>query len=386
MPNHKHILFLFIGVLVVVGLYFYMPYKHLTQNVIADDSFKDGQVIKLPDVGPAVTHIKTPESVRALYMTSWVAGTSSIRDRVINLLDTTEANAVVIDIKDATGKIAFTLQDEPFASLESSNNRIPNIKDLIEKLHAKNIYVIGRIAVFQDPYLIKKWPEEAVKTDTDRTLAWQDRKGIGWFDAGSQKVWDYVVDLARESHDVGFDEINFDYVRFPSDGDMNDIYFPISDGKSKPDVIESFFQYLDMKLRATDDPIVISADLFGLTTTTSDGLGIGQVLEKALPYFDFVDPMVYPSHFPDTWNGFANPADHPYDIIKITMDSAVSKAKSINENPLKIRPWLQDFNMGAVYTAEMVRAQITATYDSGLNSWLIWDPKNIYTKGALLPI
>ena len=223
MPNHKHLIFLFVGVLAVVGVYFYAPYEYVAQNVEADDSFKDGEVVKLPEIGNFVSHVKTPEAVKALYMTSWVAATPSIRDRVIKLVDTTEANAVVIDIKDATGKIAFSIDKEPFASLGSSENRISNIKDLISELHTKDIYVIGRIAVFQDPYLIKKWPDQAVKTDTDKKVAWVDRKGIGWFDAGSEKVWDYVVDLAKESHNVGFDEINFDYIRFPSDGNMKDI-------------------------------------------------------------------------------------------------------------------------------------------------------------------
>jgi hypothetical protein len=325
--------------------------------------------------------------MKALYMTAWVAGTPSIRERVIKLIEETEANAIVIDIKDATGRVAFNIDSEPFKSLGSSDNRIPAIKELIARLHDKEIYVIGRIAVFQDPYLIKKWPEEAVKTKTDKTKAWADRKGLGWFDAGSEKVWNYVVALARESYDIGFDEINFDYVRFPSDGNMNDIYFPISDGKSKPEVLESFFKHLDETLRdkPKDERMVISADLFGMVTTNNDDLGIGQVLERAAPYFDYIYPMVYPSHFPEGWNGYANPAEKPYEVIKKTMESASAKLTAIGEDPNKIRPWLQDFNLGATYTADMVRAQIKATYDAGLTSWLIWDPRNIYSKGAFLP-
>jgi hypothetical protein len=122
-----------------------------------------------------------------------------------------------------------------------------------------------------------------------------------------------------------------------------------------------------------------------MVTTNTDDLGIGQVLEKALPHFDFIDPMVYPSHFPDTWNGYGNPAEHPYEVIKKTMDTAVARAVAMGEDPKKLRPWLQDFNLGATYTAEMVRAQIKATYDAGLSSWLIWDPRNVYTKAALVP-
>jgi hypothetical protein len=134
MVSHKHISVLALGVFVVAGIYFYAPYKESTQNVQADDTFKDGAKIKLPDSGIPVTHIKTPESVKSLYMTAWVAGTQSMRDHVIDLLNTTETNAVVIDIKDATGRVAFTIENEPFKSLGSPDNRIPDIRDLLVQL------------------------------------------------------------------------------------------------------------------------------------------------------------------------------------------------------------------------------------------------------------
>lgn len=385
MLSHKNILLVSIVFLAPVGIYLYAPSKQYSQNAVANDNFLVGSVIQLPEIRSSVRHIETPESVKAIYMTSWVAGTSSMRERLITLIDETEVNAVVIDIKDDTGKISYLIESEPFKSLAASENRIPNIKEFIERLHDKDIYVIGRIATFQDPYLIKKWPEEAVKTKSDPEKLWRDRKGIGWFDAGSQKVWDYVIALAEESHAVGFDEINFDYIRFPSDGNMQDIYFPISDGKVKSEVLESFFAYVDEKLRTDESPIVISADIFGMTTTNTDDLGIGQVLEKALPHFDFVAPMVYPSHYPNGWNGYKNPAEMPYEVIEASMSKAVERAQAMGEDPKKLRPWLQDFNLGATYTAEMVRAQIEATYAVGLDSWLMWDPKNIYTRKAFLP-
>lgn len=383
--HKKNALIMFIAILIPVGIYFYAPSREQSTNAIASENFFNGSVIKIPDIGPVVRHIKTPESVKAVYMTSWVAGTSSIRERLITLIDTTEINSVVIDIKDATGKISYQIDNEPFKSLGSTENRIPNIKELIERLHDKDIYVIGRIAVFQDPYLIQKWPEEAVKEKTDPSKLWRDHKGIGWFDAGSQKVWDYAIDLAEESYAVGFDEINFDYIRFPSDGNMQNISYPLSEGKSKPEVLESFFKYVDEKLHVGKRPMVISADLFGMTATNTDDLGIGQVLERAAPYFDYIAPMVYPSHFPNNWNGYANPAEKPYEVIKITMDKAGDRMEAMGEPRTKIRPWLQDFNMGATYTAELVRAQIDATYDAGLTSWLMWDPRNNYTKNAYLP-
>ena len=390
-----------------------------SDNSTKGDSTVSGMATSAP---PVITHLATPPSVRALYMTSWVAGTQTIRKHVMDLLSTTEANAVVIDIKDYTGKISFETSDASLNSTGCIEKRIPDVIALINELHAKGIYVIGRVAVFQDPCFVKLHPEAAVKRSSDGGI-WKDRKGISWMDAGSKEVWDYVSKIATTSYAMGFDEINFDYIRFPSDGNMHDIAFPASGARTKAAVIGDFFKYLDKHLRdgrasSSTDPafdalytaytatssnseaskakgteagrvmgngrLVTSADLFGLVTVANDDLGIGQTLAHTLPYVDYIDPMVYPSHFAKGWNNFKNPADHPYDVIKISMASAVARAKAQGQNPQKLRPWLQDFNLGATYTAGMVRQQIQATYDDGLTSWLMWDPNNRYTPGSLL--
>lgn len=330
---------------------------------------------------PPVIHIAPPEQLKAVYMSSWVAGTKDFKKKIIDLIDRTEINAVVIDIKDYTGKISFTVPNTKLEEIGSMENRIPNIKALTKELHDKNIYIIGRVAVFQDPYFAKLRPEFAVK-EKDMTTIWKDRKGITWIDAGAQEAWDYNIEIAKASYEAGFDEINFDYVRFPTDGNMKDIYFPQSEGKSKADVIESFFSYLHSNLQ--DTGIITSADLFGMVTTNTDDLGIGQVLDKALPYFDYIAPMVYPSHFPTGWNGYPKPATKPYEVIKYSMEKAVARTIALGFDSNKLRPWLQDFNYGATYTPEMIRAQIKATYDVGLDSWMLWDPGNTYTEDALL--
>mgnify|MGYP003394260007 FL=1 len=136
----------------------------------------------------------------------------------------------------------------------------------------------------------------------------------------------------------------------------------------------------------------LSVDLFGMTTTVTVDMGIGQILENALPYFDYIAPMVYPSHYPKSWNGFANPAEKPYEVIKISMTGAVEREKAwrisqglSTTTPSKMRPWLQDFNLGADYGPDKVRGQIRATYDVGLSSWMLWNAGNKYTSSALLP-
>ncbi len=325
-------------------------------------------------------------------MTSWVAGTLSLRNPLIKLMDTTEVNAVVIDIKDYTGDIAFKVNDPTLKAYGTDDNpRIRDIDALIAELHQKGIYVIGRVAAFQDPRMVALHPDLAVKRSSDGGI-WKDHKGITWIDAGAKGQWDYLVDIGKESYSRGFDEINFDYIRFPSDGNMKDISFPWSKSEPKHAVIGRFFKYVAENTKPSG--AVVSADLFGLTTVAEDDLGIGQMLTDALSYFDYVAPMVYPSHFANGWNNFKNPADHPYETIKVSMTGAINKLnafKAATSTPQaikdhlsvnQIRPWLQDFNLGAIYQAAQVRDQIKGVYDTGLNSWMIWSASNKYSPGA----
>ncbi|HEY0220836.1 MAG TPA: putative glycoside hydrolase, partial [Candidatus Paceibacterota bacterium] len=231
-----------------------------------------------------------------------------------------------------------------------------------------------------DAYFVNLRPDLAVK-DLAGTSTWKDRKGISWIDAGSREYWDYIILLSEESRSIGFDEINFDYIRFPSDGNMKDISFPWSSTTPKSIVMKNFFMYLSHGLK--DSGLKTSADLFGMTTTATGDMGIGQILEDALPYFDYISPMVYPSHYPPNFEGFADPESHPYEIINISMKRAVERAVLASTTKDKLRPWLQDFGLRVSYGPEEVRAQIKATNDVGLSSWLLWSASNKYTKSAL---
>ncbi len=251
---------------------------------------------------------------------------------------------------------------------------------MIKTLHDKNIYVIGRIAVFQDPYLTHAYPQWAINKKSDGSI-WKDRKGLSFLDPTKKPVWDYMTNLAIGSYEAGFDEINFDYVRFPSDGNIQDISYPTDGNLTRADHIENFFAYLNNQLRVERN-IPTSADLFGMTTTNTDDLGIGQVLVRALPYFDYIAPMVYPSHYPKNFHNFANPAAHPGEIVTIAMQGGIDQAKTLNMEPSVFRPWIQDFNMGAQYGITEVRAQINALEKLGIHSYMVWDPGNSYTVGA----
>lgn len=342
-----------------------------------------------------------PTIFKSVYATGWSAGAPGYQRYLDYMFKTTTVNAVVIDVKDASGVVSYRTQAPLVKKYQAYWPEIRNLDALIEKLHSQGIYVIGRIAVFEDGQLVKARPDLAVydiakTTDTNQPVLWGNASGLAWVDPASQEVWDYNLEIARDALSHGFDEINFDYVRFPTDGNLKNMGFPKWDKKTtRASVIKNFFAYT----RNTLPNATLSADLFGLTTVNTDDLGIGQVFENALEYFDYVCPMVYPSHFANGFLGFENPADHPYEVIKYSIDRAVIKKQryynakvktmGIGAEPpklAKIRPWIQDFNLGAIYDAPMITQQINAVADatgSDYVGFMVWSPSNIYNQEAL---
>lgn len=378
------------------------------------------------DTRSVVTHRPLPVPLKAIYMTACVAGTPSFRNQLVALIEETEINAVMIDIKDFSGTISFSSINPAWQpAWQAAECGARDMASFIEELHAKDIFVIGRITVFQDPFEATRSPHLAVKSADGQTV-WRDHKGLAFIDVAAREYWYHIIDLAVESYNLGFDELNFDYVRYPSDGNMRDISFPHTEasewGNNKPANLEAFFAYLHEAMinpdnfsavrhtdtgRATAIPWT-SVDLFGMTTTNYDDLSIGQIQERAAPHFDFIAPMVYPSHYPANFIGIANPNDKPYEIVYHAMKSGVARMQAtttpvdgfLHERigtstpPLytkpvygadRLRTWIQDFNYGGVYDATKVRAQIQASYDAGVESWMLWAPSNRYTRGALLP-
>ncbi len=346
-------------------------------KIVQNNEVKEGEVISSAPL--EVSHVKTPKNVRALYMSSWVAGTPSIRARLVKLIDDTELNAVVIDVKDNTGLVSW-------------NGRIEDINAFVAELHSKNIYVIARIAAFQDPTYVKLHPDQAVHSKKTGDI-WHDNKGVPWVDTGSKDMWIYLDTIAKESYARGFDEINFDYIRFPTDGPLSDMTFPVSGERAKidkPGIVGDFYRYITNSLHK--DNIPVSGDLFGIIMVTKvDIATLGQDMHTALETFDYVAPMIYPSHFYPGTDGYQKPAEHPGEIIsfammagmKIADETASSTGQATSTIRAKYRPWYQDFDMGATYTAEMVRAQISAGEKLGIESWMLWDPANHYTPSAL---
>lgn len=399
------------------------------ETVVAEES--NDSVVEVPDTRPVVQHVPLPKQVKNIYMTSCVAGTPSFRQDLVELMQETEINSVIIDIKDYSGTISYPSELEGWKpAWQNARCGTRDMRQLVQMLHDNGIFVIARITVFQDPFYTNVRPDLAVKK-ADGVTNWKDNKGLSFIDVAATEYWDHIVALSAEVYNLGFDELNFDYVRYPSDGPMNDISFPHSAkgpyGSDKQANLEAFFTYLHEQLsdeqlfaayrhentgRASSTPYT-SADLFGMTTTNTDDLSIGQVIERAAPYFDFIAPMVYPSHYPNSFLGLGNPNDYPYKIVNHAMAAGVARMKSpttvvagfLHEpetytnasgtvmqtgkytKPVyeasKLRTWIQDFDYGGDYDAADVRAQIQASYDAGVMDFMIWAPSNRYTKAAL---
>lgn len=351
-----------------------------------------------PEAQAGVTHVALPAFVKGIYVSAATAGDTKRFGQLGDLVDRTELNAMVIDVKEGDGAIAFVPVDAALAPYAAAKPELGKLADFTKPLHDKGIYLIARVFVFQDPWLVGKRPELAVKRRGGGL--WRDRRGTTWLDPASREVWKYNAAIAREAYAGGFDEVQFDYIRFLSDGNMAEAAYPAYDGKtSKADVIRSFFGFMDAELREKSG-IPISADLFGLTMWAHDSdLNIGQKLDNAARHFDFVSPMVYPSHYPTGFEGFANPADHPYEVVHDNLVKAQPVFGALRQEDLAlrqknpalslkiagVRPWLQDFDLGAVYSPDMVKAQMKASVDGGASGWIFWNARNIYTESAFAP-
>jgi hypothetical protein len=312
-------------------------------------------------------------------MTSYAAGSSKYVTSLLSLADQTEINAIVIDVKDATGYVSYST-DVPLAKqLGLIDKRIPDIDALIATLRQHNITPIARIVCFNDPLLAKKMPSLAVKSKSTGAN-WKDNKGSMYTNPYNRQVWEYLTELGEDAARHGFREIQFDYVRFPSDGKISDTLYPGADS-SKEDAIAGFLGYARERLEKLG--VWVSADVFGLTVHVNDDMGIGQKIEKVAANVDIVCPMVYPSHYYAGSYGIAKPNAAPYDIVSYALQDA---KKRLPGTGALVRPWLQDFTLGSpAYGVAQVKDEIKAVEDQGFNEWILWNAGVKYTKGALGP-
>lgn len=320
---------------------------------------------------------RKPVSVRGIYLTGYTAGSATRVDELIKLIDETELNAVVIDVKDDSGQVTYATDAPELRAIPGAvSGKIKDIDALMGQLAAHDIYPIARIVTFKDSVFASAHPEFAVK-HSDGSV-WRDRTGQGWLNPYKKENWEYALAVARDAVRHGFREIQFDYVRFPSDGKVRDMVFPGADERSHKEVIRDFLKYAREQLAPLG--VYVSADVFGLVTAAVDDLTIGQQYEDIVANVDYVCPMVYPSHYGPGNYGLADPDSAPYETVLKAMQDAIRRRA---EGQAIIRPWLQDFSLRHHYGPAEVRAQIQAVYDAGLNEWILWNPFNKYTVDAL---
>jgi hypothetical protein len=362
--------------------------------VVVPAAAADGPKVAAPVAEPparsasgarAEVRFPRPEHMRGLYLNAWASGS---RNRVAALLDVarrTEVNAFVVDIKDASGYVSHRTSVELAHAIGATGERrISDLPGLLDRLEAEGIYPIARIVIVKDPILTAYRPEYAIQ-DTAGGV-WVDSKGITWLNPYSKAVWDYHIDLAREVAEMGFPEIQWDYVRFPDapDADLARAVYHGADGRNRVQAIRAFLRYSREQL--ADLPVDITADVFGVTTSYRSDIGIGQVWEDFIDVVDAALPMVYPSHYWQGSFGYRDPNGRPYEIVYRALSDALRRSATV-EGAGRTIPWLQDFTLGRpAYAGAEVRAQIQATYDAGIHAWVLCNPGSRYTEAALEPV
>ncbi len=329
----------------------------------------------------AALHVPKPAQVRGLYLNAWAAGSPRKLAKLLGVADRTEINTFVIDVKEG-GLVSYRSGLPLVRQVGADRDYIRDIRGVLAQLKAHGVYPIARIVCFKDTTLARAKTAWAIRRK-DGSL-WRDSDGLFWVDAYNREVWDYNIAIAREALELGFGEVQWDYVRFPDvvPNLRATQLFSDARGRSRMDAIREFIQYSKAQLAPYGVPI--TADVFGATVSADDDMGIGQKWERLVDVADVLLPMVYPSHFYRGDYDMEHPNAHPYRTVHTAMQYALSRSKV--PHPAAIRPWLQDFTMGKPrYGAAEVREQIRAVYDSGIREWILWNPGSNFTFAALRP-
>ena len=339
------------------------------------------------DSGGQAIPRREPVKVKGIYVSGPVAGIAKMDD-LIDLVDRTELNAMVIDIKNDEGKVTYKMQSEQVLEIDAGVRYIPDIKELVARCKEKNIYLIARIVAFRDPYLADKKPEWAVHTKGGAIF--RDKSGMAWVNPYQRKMWDYLVEIASQAAAEGFDEVQFDYIRFSTDINEEQVdYGSEAEHVDKVEIITEFTEYLYEKL--VPQGVYVAADVFGtVIDNETDQKIVGQDYVKMAAHLDYICPMVYPSHYHNGAYGIQVPDAKPYDTIYAAASSSVHELDAVKEeNRAHVRMWLQSFTAGWVpghisYGPQQIREQIKGAYDAGYDEWILWNAAVNYQPESLL--
>lgn len=328
--------------------------------------------------------------VRGIYISGPMAGSTELFQNILDSAAGTEINTVVIDFKDDQGRITCPV-DSPVASeIGACRPYVQDMKELIASLKERGLYVIARVVAFRDPWLAEKKPEWSLHL-ADGSL-YRDRQGMAWVDPYRKEVWDYLVEVGTEAKEAGFDEVQFDYIRFSTEGTMRDVVFDeaVTGGRSKTDVITEFVKYAYENLASQG--LFVSADVFGtIIGSNIDAQAVGQVYTEMAKHLDYICPMIYPSHYGPGNFGLEHPDTMPYETVlealkksQMVMDQAAEADGHVSSQAI-VRPWLQDFTASYLgegnyipYGYNEVQRQIQAVKDAGYDEWMLWSAANRY--------
>lgn len=350
----------------------------------------EGEVIWMADY----VDKRTPVEAKGVYLSPDVAKNSAYMEELLHYLDTTELNAVVIDVKADSGAIVYAMENEMAKEIGALRS-IVNIPSIVKTLKEHGVYVIARLVAFKDPILAKARPELTFYNQDGSKF--YDSSNSAWVSPYKHEVWEYLAEVGISCAEVGFDEINYDYMRFPTDGVKNINWGVEAETKTKTEAITEGIKYLCETLRMHD--VYVSADVYGIVISSKlDAAAVGQDYKEMSRYLDYICPMIYPSHYGFGYAGIPYPDKEPAKIIKMALNSSNKRIGEIPEYQHRAicRPWLQDFTASylgtkngedryLVYDAEVLRIQMEATYESGLTDWLLWNAGGSYTEDAWLP-
>jgi hypothetical protein len=325
-----------------------------------------------------------PEVIKGIYVNAWAFGDKRLFE-LIRLAEATEINAFVIDIKDDTGYMTYTSRVPTAVDIGANQRRrARDTQERLRLLHQKGIYPIARIVVAKDPLLAANKRSWAV-SHREGGL-WRDRLDFAWVDAFNDSVWVYAGQLAEEAIRLGFSEVQFDYVRFPDEpkSRLASAVFPARRAnETTRDGVVRNLQILKQHMKQAGAPFTIA--VFGMTASATADVGVGQVWEDLVGSADVVLPMVYPSHYYNTFYGIKRPNSQPYRVVRLALKDAVERTKDL-ENAAAVRPYLQAFTLGKPrYTPFHIREQIRAAEELGLTSWILWNPRAVYYRDYFLP-
>ncbi len=320
---------------------------------------------------------KLAAQARGVHVSFSRAGSSDGWNEALALLDSAGLNAMQLDVKDESGQVGYTSQVRLAVATGSGLGVLP-IKERLQDLKDRGIYSIARIVVFRDPFLAQKRPDLMVRTAGGSPLA-----AGTWVDPYSKEVQDYNLDLALEAYQLGFDEVQFDYIRFPEDGAAATAVYSCKaedDTRTRVDVIAGYLSYVRSAI--TWDRL-FSATVFGYMSIAEDDQGIGQRPERMASFVDYLSPMSYPSHYGPGNYGFDNPNAYPYEVI----DASLKGFEPLVEpSGCRLRPWLQAFSWSPPpYGRNEIRAQINATEDNNIKTWLLWNEDVSYNPKEIAP-